>query len=213
MSLRRTGGGWKSPLGYFHSRFKAEHKSVHAALQERRLRPATSTHNTSAWPWCACSVSLDSGYGCVNQRWSSRRSCGCSSCRRSIWGSSSCCGCGWRCCSKRRRWWSGCWRKDWGGSKGWVAFWHCGEVKQRVHLILCRWINTAEWFSKTETRLQVVLWGGSGGLPCDSTRFQVTRWVSPPFLQRRVGFASPSLPALTWALCVCFSGAGRSPVS
>lgn len=37
----------------------------------------------------------------------------------------------------------------------------------------------------------------SWALPCDSTGFQVTWRVSPPFLQRRVGFASPSLPALT----------------
>lgn len=112
--------------------------------QEWWLRPAIATYNTSAWPCCVCSVNLDSGYGCRNQRWSSKTSCGCSSCRRSICGSSSCCGYGygWRCYSKRRRWSSGCWRKDWGGSKGWVAFWHCGEIKQCVHLILCSYINS-----------------------------------------------------------------------
>lgn len=44
-------------------------------------------------------------------------------------------------------------------------------------------------------------------LPCDSACFQMAWWVSPPFLHRRVGFASTSLPTnLVCMLHICFSG-------
>lgn len=48
-------------------------------------------------------------------------------------------------------------------------------------------------------------------VPCDSACFQMARRVSPPFLHRRVGFASPPLPTnLMRMLRSCFSGAGCS---
>lgn len=52
---------------------------------------------------------------------------------------------------------------------------------------------------------------GGKAVPCDSARFQMAGRVSPPFLHRRVGFTSPSLPAdLMGVFRVRLSGAGRS---
>lgn len=93
-----------------------------------------SLRNLNAWLCGVCSMNPNSDSDCEYQRSSSRMNCGCSSCRMSNYGCGSdfysdCC-CGWRCCSKMKRWMNGCWRKDWAESTGWVAFWHCEEPKK-----------------------------------------------------------------------------------
>ena len=107
---------------------------AHDWKHDRCFSPLMFSEKPNAWFWCVCSTNRDSCCGCCgccgSQKWSSKMSCGCSSCRRSSCGSGSysgsgwgcglgCdCGCGWRGCSRTTHWWTGCWRKDWAGNKG-----------------------------------------------------------------------------------------------
>lgn len=156
VALRRAGKG-QTPLGYFPSCVKVEHKGgAHPTAPtpsplsagNRSGVQVVFTPRTSAWTCHVWTANPDSGYGWTNQSWSPRTSCGCSSCRRSSSGSCSGSCCGWRCCSKTRRWLSDWWRKDWGGSKGWDAFWHWGEKNTSI----------SAYTSRAGTREQSV-WG------------------------------------------------------
>lgn len=135
-----------SLLGHFHSSINTQ--LIAAASTVLNWRPGGCfslsmwfSEKPNAWTFCVCSTNCGSGCDSESRRWSSTRSCGCSSCRRSSCGSGFCCGwccglgcgcgCGWRGCSRMTRWWTG-WRKGWVGSKGWVASWHCGQPKKML---------------------------------------------------------------------------------
>lgn len=60
-------------------------------------------------------------------------------------------------------------------------------------------------------KLYIVGW--EKALPCDPACLQMARRVSPPFLHRRVGFASPSLPTDLMCMLHIFPSGARCPFS